>query len=82
MSLVGPRPILLDEYDKYGEGIARYQQSVPGMTGMWQVCGRDELDYEQRIRLNNWYHAHATLWTELAIMLRTAVVVLRRLGAS
>ena len=55
MSLVGPRPMLPEERAGYGELFAFYSQLAPGMTGVWQVSGRDDVPYERRISLNDWY---------------------------
>ena len=82
MSLVGPRPMLPEERAGYGELFAFYSQFVPGMTGVWQVSGRDDVPYERRISLNDWYLRNISVWNDLLILLKTAVVVLRRLGAS
>jgi Undecaprenyl-phosphate galactose phosphotransferase WbaP len=82
MSLVGPRPLLPEEREPYGDAYALYCQATPGMTGMWQVCGRDAVEYRRRITLNSWYCANATLWDDLVILVKTASVVVRRLGAS
>jgi undecaprenyl-phosphate galactose phosphotransferase len=82
MSLVGPRPMLLDERETYGADFALYSQVTPGMTGAWQVSGRDELDYRQRIELNNWYIRNWSPWSDTIILAKTLVVVLRKVGAS
>jgi undecaprenyl-phosphate galactose phosphotransferase len=82
MSLVGPRPILPDECASYAGALALYRGATPGITGLWQVCGRDEVDYSRRIRLNNWYCRNSTIWNDFVILFRTAVVVLSRGGAS
>ncbi len=81
MSLVGPRPLLLAERVAYGEAFQTYCQCVPGITGPWQVSGRNDLEYQQRITLNNWYANNASLWVDMVILFRTLSVVVRRVGA-
>ena len=82
MSLVGPRPLLLDEMESYGPWLELYAKSLPGITGIWQVSGRDDLAYERRIELNNWYVRNWSLWHDLVILLKTAEAVARRRNAS
>jgi Undecaprenyl-phosphate galactose phosphotransferase WbaP len=82
MSLVGPRPLLLDETQNYGRWLDLYARSRPGITGMWQVSGRDDLAYERRIELNNWYIRNWSFWHDLVILLKTVVVVAGRRGTS
>jgi Undecaprenyl-phosphate galactose phosphotransferase WbaP len=81
MSLVGPRPLLPIERDAYGEAFELYCKCVPGITGPWQVSGRNNLDYSKRIELNSWYARNASLWVDLLILFRTIPVVLRQVGA-
>ena len=82
MSLVGPRPMLPEERSGYGESFASYSELPPGITGVWQVSGRDDVPYERRILLNNWYLRNLSISNDLIILCKTAAVVLRRLGAS
>jgi lipopolysaccharide/colanic/teichoic acid biosynthesis glycosyltransferase len=81
MSLVGPRPVVQSELSFYGENADYYMQARPGMTGLWQVSGRSDTTYEQRVRLDVWYVRNWTLWHDLAILLKTIPVVLFRRGA-
>jgi lipopolysaccharide/colanic/teichoic acid biosynthesis glycosyltransferase len=81
MSLVGPRPLLPAERAVYGETFNLYCQCLPGITGLWQVSGRNNLDYLRRIELNTWYAKNATLWIDIVILCRTLSVVIRRVGA-
>ena len=81
MSLVGPRPIIRDEIAKYGEAIADYYLVRPGLTGLWQVSGRNDLSYEQRVELDSWYVRNWSPWFDLTILFRTIGVVLGRKGA-
>jgi lipopolysaccharide/colanic/teichoic acid biosynthesis glycosyltransferase len=81
MSLVGPRMIAPDETAKFGEALAVRLAVKPGITGLWQVSGRQELDYEERIRLDLHYIETWTLWLDLAILVRTIPAVLSMRGA-
>ena len=81
MSLVGPRPVIQDEIPYYGNYVNFYYKSRPGLTGLWQVSGRSDLDYESRVQLDVWYVSNWSLWNDLVIMLRTVTVVLSRSGA-
>ena len=82
MSLVGPRPLLLDEVPHHQADIHLYTRVLPGITGMWQVSGRNDLDYARRMTLNNWYVHNWSLWHDLVILLKTVVAVVRQRGAS
>ncbi|MEK0086001.1 exopolysaccharide biosynthesis polyprenyl glycosylphosphotransferase [Benzoatithermus flavus] len=83
MSLVGPRPLLLDEREQYtGRAFELYRQVTPGLTGMWQVSGRDDLEYYRRIELNNWYIKNWSPWVDLVILCKTLLVVVKGSGAS
>jgi len=81
MSLVGPRPILPDEVQEYGDQIAYYFQVTPGITGLWQVSGRSGLDYRRRIALNTWYVKNWSLWHDITILIKTIRVVFAAEGA-
>ncbi len=81
MSFVGPRPIVEDENFKYGEDFAYYQSTLPGITGLWQVSGRNDLDYPKRVWLDKKYAFKKSLFFDLKIILKTLPVVLSRRGA-
>lgn len=81
MSLVGPRPVTDGELALYGRDVSYYLETRPGMTGLWQVSGRNEISYDERVRLDVWYVKNWTLWHDVAILARTIPVVLGRLGA-
>ena len=81
MSLVGPRPIVREELLKYGLEKSYYLMVRPGMTGLWQVSGRNDVDYETRVYLDAWYVKNWSLWYDLAILFKTIKVVLWRHGA-
>ena len=81
MSLVGPRPIVRDEIPRYGATYELYQRVLPGITGLWQVSGRNNTTYAQRVHLDAVYVRTWTLWLDLSILLRTVWVVLSAKGA-
>jgi exopolysaccharide biosynthesis polyprenyl glycosylphosphotransferase len=81
LSLVGPRPIVADEIVKYGPAGAAILRVRPGVTGLWQVSGRSDLDYAERVRLDMDYITHWGLWLDLRILAATIPAVLRRKGA-
>ncbi len=81
MSLVGPRPIIEDEIPAYGEYLDYYQLVRPGITGLWQVSGRNELSYAERIQLDVWYVRNWSLELDLIILTKTLVTVLLRKGS-
>ena len=81
MSLVGPRPVVADELEKYGDDTDYYLMVRPGITGLWQVSGRSDVGYEKRVYLDTWYVKNWSLWYDIAILFKTVRVVLRRDGA-
>ena len=81
MSLVGPRPIVDAEIEKYGQCFELYIQVRPGLTGLWQVSGRSNTTYERRVELDAYYIRHRSLKLDLQILWRTVFVVLRKDGA-
>lgn len=81
MSLVGPRPIVEGEVPKYGQNIAQYYATRPGLTGLWQVSGRSNTSYERRVELDTWYVNNWSLWHDLTVLAKTVPAVLARSGA-
>lgn len=81
MSLVGPRPIIKEELERYEEDVDYYLMAKPGMTGLWQVSGRNDVDYETRVYFDSWYVKNWSLWNDIAILFKTVNVVLKRDGA-
>ncbi|EIV6146879.1 undecaprenyl-phosphate galactose phosphotransferase WbaP, partial [Klebsiella pneumoniae] len=71
MSLVGPRPIITAELERYNEEVEYYLLSKPGMTGLWQVSGRSDVDYETRVYLDAWYVKNWSMWNDIAILFKT-----------
>jgi lipopolysaccharide/colanic/teichoic acid biosynthesis glycosyltransferase len=76
MSVVGPRPIVWDELRRYGRNMDEVLSVRPGLTGLWQVSGRNNLTYRTRVRLDLTYVRNRSFWLDLGIVLRTIGVVL------
>jgi Undecaprenyl-phosphate galactose phosphotransferase WbaP len=81
MSLVGPRPIVGAEVDKYGKVFPLYTGVKPGISGLWQVSGRNDTTYEQRVALDRYYVRNWSPWLDVYILAKTVSVVLKRQGA-
>lgn len=81
MSIVGPRPIPLYERSKYGEDFEHYCSVRPGLTGLWQISGRSNTTYSERIELDKKYVQTRTFWGDIGIMLKTVPAVLFSVGA-
>ena len=82
MSLVGPRPVIQEELDKYyGENAKLYCMVKPGITGLWQVSGRNDLEYDERVALDFMYIMHRSIISDIVILWRTIGVVLKKKGA-
>jgi Undecaprenyl-phosphate galactose phosphotransferase WbaP len=81
MSLVGPRPIVEEEVDSYGQNFSLYCRVTPGLTGLWQVSGRNTISSRDRVRLDSYYVRNWSPWLDLHILARTAKVVLTGQGA-
>lgn len=71
LSLVGPRPIVWDEVDKYEGGFVLYKKVKPGLTGLWQVSGRSGTSYSERVRLDAFYVRNWSVWLDIYILLKT-----------
>lgn len=80
MSLVGPRPLLMQYLERYSPEQARRHEVLPGMTGWAQINGRNALTWEEKFNLDVWYVDHWSFWLDIKIMLLTVVKVLRREG--
>jgi Undecaprenyl-phosphate galactose phosphotransferase WbaP len=82
MSLVGPRPVIDEEITKYYKDMADYYHLVrPGITGLWQVSGRNDVDYDVRVRLDAWYVLNWSVWLDILMLFKTIRVVMKREGA-
>jgi Undecaprenyl-phosphate galactose phosphotransferase WbaP len=81
MSTVGPRPIVEGEIERYGESYSLYKRVVPGLTGLWQVSGRNNTTYGERVSLDSYYVWNWSPWMDIYILARTIKVVLFFKGA-
>jgi len=81
MSFIGPRPYMLEEESKIGENCDTILAVKPGITGLWQVSGRSEVDFKSRVELDVWYIQNWNLWMDLVILIKTVKTVLFRDGA-
>ena len=76
MSLIGPRPIVSEETKKYGIHMNKVISIRPGLTGLWQVSGRNNLSYKKRILLDRYYVKNYNFWLDLKIFLKTIIIIL------
>jgi len=81
MSLVGPRPVTEGELKHYGAAASAYLAVRPGLTGLWQVSGRNDVSYATRVAMDEAYVRNFSLWNDIVILLRTPGVVLSKKGA-
>lgn len=81
MSLVGPRPIVYSEIGKYSQGYLAYSHMLPGITGLWQISGRNNTSYATRVQMDVHYARTWTPWLDFWVLLKTPAVVLTRDGA-
>jgi Undecaprenyl-phosphate galactose phosphotransferase WbaP len=81
MSLVGPRPIVDGEVEKYGKDFDRIFSVKPGLTGLWQVSGRSDTDYTERVAFDTYYLQSWSVWLDLWVLLKTFGVVIKGKGA-
>jgi Undecaprenyl-phosphate galactose phosphotransferase WbaP len=81
MSLVGPRPIVDDEIQKYGEEYERIFSIKPGLTGLWQVSGRNDINYNDRVTYDTYYLQSWSPWLDLWIIYKTFAVIITGKGA-
>ena len=82
MSLVGPRPILEEEKSYFGKTLKDYMSVRPGLTGLWQVSGRNDTSFERRVYWDNWYIRNWSLWGDIVILIKTPLVLLTGKGAN
>ena len=81
MSLVGPRPIIKAEMERYGNYIDDYLMVRPGIAGMWQCSGRNDIDYTERVHMDSWYVRNWSVWLDIMILWRTFKAVFAKKGA-
>ena len=76
MSVVGPRPLVVEELPKYGDSIDKVLTIRPGITGLWQVSGRNDIPYPKRVKIDVYYVNSRSLWMDLWIVIKTIGVVI------
>ena len=81
MSLVGPRPLLFNEVERYGDAIQVYGLVSPGITGVWQVSGRSDTSFEQRREMDEWYIRNWSIYYDMSCLIKTVGVVMGSKGA-
>ncbi len=81
MSVVGPRPLTLEELNDYGEAAGRYKAARPGITGLWQVSGRSDVSFQKRVELDTNYVANCSLPSDLWLIAKTIGVLMNQRGA-
>jgi len=81
MSMVGPRPIVEEELPRYGKSSAVFLSLKPGLTGLWQISGRSDIGYDERVKLDIYYVENWSLWLDVKILLKTVAAVLKKGGA-
>ncbi|WP_231038471.1 undecaprenyl-phosphate galactose phosphotransferase WbaP [Pectinatus haikarae] len=81
MSLVGPRPIITKEVERYGEYIHDYYLVPPGITGLWQVSGRSDTTYAERVEMDTWYVRNWSVWIDIVLLYKTILAVFFQKGA-
>lgn len=81
MSLVGPRPIIKDEMERYGNRIDDYLMVKPGIAGIWQCSGRSDTTYQERVQMDSWYVRNWSVWLDIMILWKTIEAVVAKKGA-
>ncbi|HSX14906.1 MAG TPA: sugar transferase [Candidatus Saccharimonadales bacterium] len=81
LSMVGPRPILEEELSHYGKHSAVFLSLKPGLTGLWQISGRSDIGYEERVKLDIYYVENWNLWLDIKILIKTVSSLMHRGGA-
>ena len=81
MALIGPRPIVEEEVEYYGDSYKLFSSVLPGITGLWQVSGRSDTGYARRVALDTYYVLNWSPWMDLRILLKTVSAVILMRGA-
>ena len=81
MSLVGPRPIIHEEVTKYKSAYTLYVRATPGLTGLWQVSGRNRTTYEERVACDTFYVRNWSVWLDVCVLVKTVMVIITGDGA-
>jgi len=82
MSLVGPRPIMINQIELYGRPYEHYVRVTPGITGLWQISGRNQTTFAYRAEMDVYYVMSWSIWMDIYILARTIWVVFRHQGAA
>ena len=81
MSFVGPRPVISEEVEEYGVNKDKFLSVTPGLTGYWQVNGRSNTTYEERMIMELYYVENCSLWLDIKIFFKTFITVFKKEGA-
>ena len=81
LALIGPRPVVKDELEKYGENAEKFLSVTPGLTGNWAASGRSNKTYEERMEMELWYVDNISFKTDIQIFFKTIVAVIKKEGA-
>jgi lipopolysaccharide/colanic/teichoic acid biosynthesis glycosyltransferase len=81
MSLVGPRPLPIRDFERLEQWHRRRYGVLPGMTGLWQIAGRSDLRFDDLVRLDFYYLENWSIWLDITILVKTPVAVFTRKGA-
>jgi len=81
MSVIGPRPVTAAELERYGDQQRSFLALKPGITGLWQISGRNDVSYDERVKLDVFYIEHWSVGLDISILLRTVGAVLAKRGA-
>ena len=81
MSLIGPRPYMPSEQTKIGDNVDMILAVKPGITGLWQVSGRSDVDFASRVDMDVWYVRNWSIWSDIIILIKTVQVVLGHKGS-
>ncbi|WP_243205944.1 sugar transferase [[Eubacterium] hominis] len=81
MSVVGPRPVVQKELEKFGDQVDKLLSVTPGLTGYWQANGRSNTTYEERVAMELYYVDHCSIWLDIKIIFQTIGAVIRKEGA-
>ena len=81
LSIIGPRPIIEAELEKYGDDKDKFLSVKPGLTGYWAANGRSDTTYEERVQMELYYVDHMSLWLDIKIFFKTIIAVIRKEGA-
>ena len=82
LSIIGPRPIVDEELEKYGKNKKKFLSITPGLTGYWQANGRSNTTYEERMQMELYYIDNQSLWLDIKIFFKTIISVIKKEGAT